>query len=94
MGSILWDAIVDGLEDITGSRRAVPTLMPATTDARFFRARGVTAYGVGLFDTRISFPDFLSMFHGHDERVSLESVDLTTRYLERILERWRERISP
>jgi acetylornithine deacetylase/succinyl-diaminopimelate desuccinylase-like protein len=64
--------------------------MPATTDARFFRAKGVTAYGVGLFDEAMSFPDFLSMFHGHDERVSLASVDSTTSLLDSILSRWRQ----
>lgn len=88
VGNPLWETIVDSLEDLTGTRRAVPTLMPATTDARFFRSRGVVSYGVGLFDDRVAFPDFLAMFHGHDERVTLESVDLTTRLLERILQRW------
>jgi acetylornithine deacetylase/succinyl-diaminopimelate desuccinylase-like protein len=90
VGSTLWDCIVDSIEAHTGSRRVVPTLMPATTDARFFRAKGVTAYGVGLFDEAMSFPDFLSMFHGHDERVSLASVDSTTSLLDSILSRWRQ----
>ncbi len=84
----LWHTIVDSLEDLTGSRSVLPTLMPAATDARFFRSRGVPAYGVGLFDERVGFADFLAMFHGHDERVSVESVESTTRLLERILERW------
>ncbi|HEY5650863.1 MAG TPA: M20/M25/M40 family metallo-hydrolase [Acidimicrobiia bacterium] len=85
----LWDVIVDACEDVTGSRAVVPTLMPASTDARFFRARGSVAYGVGMFDRRVSFPDFLSMFHGNDERVSVESVGLTVTLLERVLDRWR-----
>ncbi|MFP5333406.1 MAG: M20/M25/M40 family metallo-hydrolase [Acidimicrobiia bacterium] len=90
VGTTLWDCIVDAIEAHTGSRRVVPTLMPATTDARFFRERGVTAYGVGLFDEAVSFPDFLSMFHGHDERVSVASVDATTSLLGSILGRWRQ----
>lgn len=85
----LWDVIVASIGELTGSASVIPTLMPASTDARFFRERGTTAYGVGLFDDRISFPDFLSMFHGNDERVSLESLDLTTNVLGTILERWR-----
>ena len=89
VGTSLWECVVDSIEVHTGSRRVVPTLMPATTDARFFRARGVTAYGVGLFDEAMSFPDFLSMFHGHDERVSVTSVDSTTSLLSSILDRWR-----
>ena len=88
VGTTLWDCIVDAIEVHTGSRRVVPTLMPATTDARYFRERGVTAYGVGLFDEAMSFPDFLTMFHGHDERVSLASVNATTSLLDSILDRW------
>jgi acetylornithine deacetylase/succinyl-diaminopimelate desuccinylase-like protein len=89
IGTSLWECIVDSIEAHTGSSRIVPTLMPATTDARFFRARGATAYGVGLFDEAMSFPDFLSMFHGHDERVSVASVDSTASLLSSILSRWR-----
>ncbi len=88
IGNDLWDVIVDSIEDQTGSRRVVPTMMPATTDARFFRAKGSVAYGVGLFDDRVSFPDFLTMFHGNDERISVESLERTTRLMERILDRW------
>lgn len=88
IGNPLWDAVVDGLETMTGSRRAVPTLMPATTDARFFRAKGTVAYGVGLFDTRVSFADFLSMFHGNDEKVTVESVGLTVDLLTAVLAHW------
>jgi acetylornithine deacetylase/succinyl-diaminopimelate desuccinylase-like protein len=90
-GNPLWDTIVDSIEDHTGTRRVVPTITPAATDARFFRSRGTTAYGVGLFDESIAFPDFLSMFHGHNERVSIRSLDLTTALLETILQRWGER---
>lgn len=89
VGTSLWDCIVDSIESHTGSRRVVPTMMPAATDARFFRQKGVTAYGVGLFDEAMSFPDFLSMFHGHDERVSVASVESTTALLTTILSRWR-----
>ncbi|HEX2155183.1 MAG TPA: M20/M25/M40 family metallo-hydrolase [Acidimicrobiia bacterium] len=87
-GNPLWDAIVDGIEDHTGSRRVVPALMTVATDARFFRSRGTVAYGVGLFDDRIGFGEFLSLFHGHDERVSVESVVRTARLLETVVERF------
>lgn len=86
--TVLWDTVVDAIEDLTGSRNVVPTLMPAATDARFFRDKGTVAYGVGLFDEQVSFGEFLSMFHGNDERVSLDSLVSTTRLLERILARW------
>jgi acetylornithine deacetylase/succinyl-diaminopimelate desuccinylase-like protein len=87
----LWEVIVDSLETLTGSRRVVPTIMPASTDARYFRSRGSVAFGVGLFDDRVSFPDFLAMFHGHDERVSLESLDRTSQLMTEILAGWAAR---
>jgi acetylornithine deacetylase/succinyl-diaminopimelate desuccinylase-like protein len=90
-GNPLWDAIVDGIEAHTGSRRVVPALMTVATDARYFRRRGTVAYGVGLFDDRLSFGDFLSLFHGNDERVSVDSVVRTAGLLETVFERFGSR---
>ena len=82
----MWHAIGDAFESMTGSRRIVPALTPVTTDARFFRARGIGAYGVGMFDDSVGFSDFLSMFHGNDERVSVESLGMTAELLNRVVE--------
>lgn len=84
-GNPLWDAIGAGIETHTGSHHVVPAMMTGFTDARFWRAKGTVAYGVGLYDDSLSFGEFLSLFHGHDERVSLESVERTTRLLETVL---------
>ena len=84
----LWEAISDGIESMTGSRRVVPALTPATTDARFYRARGSRAYGVAMFGEADEFSAFLSMFHGNDERVSVESLGATATLLDRIIERF------
>jgi acetylornithine deacetylase/succinyl-diaminopimelate desuccinylase-like protein len=44
----------------------VPTITPAITDVRYWRARGATGYGwVPLVLT----PELLGTIHGHDERV-------------------------
>jgi acetylornithine deacetylase/succinyl-diaminopimelate desuccinylase-like protein len=59
--------------------------MPATTDARFFRVRGTAAFGVGLFDEQVDFDEFLGMFHGNNERVSIESLGLTAEVLARTI---------
>lgn len=72
----------DVLEKVT--RRTYPdaTLVPRMTtggtDARFFRERGAVAYGFGLFSEAVTFEDFSTRFHGHDERVDVESLRLTT----------------
>ena len=70
------------LERVSGMHypgvKLVPSLMVATTDARFFRQIGATAYGYGLFSERINREDFMTMFHGHNERVDTESLRLST----------------
>ena len=87
----LWEAIGDAAEELTGSRRRLPMLIPVTTDARFFRTRGVTAYGVGLFDDQMSFGEMMTLFHGHDERVSVGSLERTTHLLDTTIARFGDR---
>lgn len=48
------------------------------------------AYGVSLFDRQVSFGDFLRMFHGHDERVSENSLELTAQLLAATVARFGE----
>jgi len=86
----LWQAIGDSVEQLQGHRRLLPMLMPVATDARFFRTKGVIAYGTGWFDDRVPFPDFLRLFHGHDERVSIESLRRTVRMLAAVVARFGE----
>lgn len=77
----LWDSIAEAVAALRPETHLIPSLIPVGTDARFFRHRGTTAYGVGLFDDRVGFGEFLQMFHGHDERVSEESLALTVALL-------------
>lgn len=86
----LWKALEAATADVAPGVALVPALIPVGTDARFFRRKGTIAYGVGLFDDRVGFGDFLRMFHGHDERVSETSVDRTTQLIERTVARFGE----
>jgi acetylornithine deacetylase/succinyl-diaminopimelate desuccinylase-like protein len=88
IGNPLWDAIGDTVEEMEGHRRLLPAIMNVATDARFWRKRGTVAYGVGLFDDRMDFSEMLALFHGHDERVSVESVRRTTALYEKVLARF------
>ena len=47
-----------------------------------------------MFDDEVTFGEMLSMFHGDDERVSEESIALTTRMLEMTLERFAHHVGP
>jgi acetylornithine deacetylase/succinyl-diaminopimelate desuccinylase-like protein len=53
---------------------ALPTvsLSPGITDARFFRARGATAYG---WCPLVLTHELLATIHGHDERISVDDFE-------------------
>lgn len=87
----LWDAIADAADELAGPATIVPMLTPVLTDARFFRQRGVSAYGVGLFAEDMDFAGALSMFHGNNERVGVASLDKTERMLAETLARFGRR---
>ena len=59
----------------------------AFLDARFFRQRGATAYGAGLLSNKVSLEEFLNRFHGHNERIDVESLDLTTQLWRNVMDR-------
>ncbi len=56
----------------------LPRVTAGGTDATFFRSRGSVAYGFGLLSRNVTYEDFSSRFHGHDERIDVESLRLTT----------------
>ena len=84
----LWEAISDSVQELEGHRNLLPSLMNVATDARFWRPKGTVAYGVGRFDDRMTFSEMLALFHGHDERVSVESVRRTTELYDHVLRRF------
>jgi acetylornithine deacetylase/succinyl-diaminopimelate desuccinylase-like protein len=57
----------------------IPSLSPAITDVRYFRARGAAGYG---WVPLVLSPELLATIHGHDERVAVEdferAVEITT----------------
>jgi acetylornithine deacetylase/succinyl-diaminopimelate desuccinylase-like protein len=73
----LWEALTAAYRSTAGVESLVPAMTTATTDARFFRDRGVTAYGAGWFDDSVGFGEFLDMFHGNDERIAVEALHRT-----------------
>jgi acetylornithine deacetylase/succinyl-diaminopimelate desuccinylase-like protein len=85
MNTPLWDSLQRVTQALVPGASMVPFMQVGATDARFFRRIGTTSYGYGLFSERISFGEFMSMFHGDDERVDLESLELTTTLWDRVV---------
>ena len=73
----LWDAINRAATRVYPEALCVPMLTPGGTDARFFRALGVPAYGMALYSREMSLTQYSAMFHSNDERVDQESLRLT-----------------
>jgi acetylornithine deacetylase/succinyl-diaminopimelate desuccinylase-like protein len=78
MDTPLWDAIGRAVAALTPGAGLVPRMTAGGTDARFYRERGAVAYGFGLFSPAMTVQEFATRFHGHDERVDVESLGLTT----------------
>ena len=75
----MWDLLVDLAGRAHPHAEVLPTMTVGGTDASFFRERGVPAYGAGLFSSRSTYQQFARRFHGHDERVDVDSLGLSTR---------------
>ncbi|MFV0260516.1 MAG: M20/M25/M40 family metallo-hydrolase [Acidimicrobiales bacterium] len=73
----LWSALADAMQSAYPRAQVIPSLVTGGTDARFFRNRGAVAYGAGLLSHRVDATEFFRRFHGHDERIDIESLNLT-----------------
>ena len=73
----LYEALKRALEP---EGPVVPTFIPGITDSRFFRERGIPAYGVPCFEIADS-----RGIHGPDERIPLAELDRGVERMRRIL---------
>jgi acetylornithine deacetylase/succinyl-diaminopimelate desuccinylase-like protein len=74
--SPLFETLQDVSREFFPDVVTTASLSPGITDARFFRARGATAYGwCPLLLTR----DLLATIHGHDERIGIEDFESAVR---------------
>jgi acetylornithine deacetylase/succinyl-diaminopimelate desuccinylase-like protein len=80
----LVDAMVAALRAEDPDARPVPYLMSGGTDAKSFSTLGIRCFG---FSPLLLPPDldFLSLFHGIDERVPVEGLRFGVRVLDRFL---------
>ncbi|WP_208027275.1 M20/M25/M40 family metallo-hydrolase [Rhabdothermincola sediminis] len=74
----LWDSLSRVTQQWYPGSQTVPYLTVGSTDAKYFRGKGVTSYGFGLFSRKMTFEDYGAMFHGDNERVDVESLSLST----------------
>ncbi|MEZ5261277.1 MAG: M20/M25/M40 family metallo-hydrolase [Acidimicrobiales bacterium] len=76
----LWDVLTKRTQVAYPEAELLPELIVGATDSRFFREKGTVAYGTGLYAPSVNFEQFATRFHGHDERIDVESLGLCTDY--------------
>jgi acetylornithine deacetylase/succinyl-diaminopimelate desuccinylase-like protein len=76
----LWDVLTRHTRTVYPDADLLGELIVGATDSRFFREKGTVAYGTGLFSPGVTFEQFASRFHGHDERVDVDSLGVCTDY--------------
>ncbi len=74
----LWDSLQKAVTNHYPDATINAQMIVGFTDARIFRNMGSTAYGAALFTPDLDVASYGSMFHGNDERVSVEALGLTT----------------
>jgi acetylornithine deacetylase/succinyl-diaminopimelate desuccinylase-like protein len=74
----LWDALQRAVNIPFPSATLSPQFIVGFTDARVYRDLGAVAYGAGLFSPSLDANEYGSRFHGHNERIDVESLGLTT----------------
>ena len=81
----LWDALGRAISVPFPDARLNPQFIVGFTDARVFRELGAVSYGAGLLSPTIDAGEFGQRFHGHNERIDMESLRLTTELWERVV---------
>jgi len=74
----LWEAVETRVRQQFPNCRLSPRLGAGATDGRFFRDKGVIAYGAAMFSSDVDLAAIGSRFHGNDERIDIESLRLST----------------
>ena len=80
----LVTAMIDTLHQFDPEASVFPYLMPAGTDNKALSKIGIEGYGFVPMQLPKDY-DFVSMFHGVDERIPLEALDFGHRVLTELL---------
>ena len=80
----LVDAMCDALKAEDPGAVAIPYLMSGGTDAKSFSTLGMRCFGFSPLQLPYGF-EFMSLFHGIDERVPVDALKFGVRVLDRFL---------
>lgn len=80
----LFAAIERAVASVAGAP-TVPIMAAGGSDARVLRELGIPAYGFGVLGPGWTYERYRSGVHGNDERIDLESIDLSLAALRRVV---------
>lgn len=83
--SPLYKIFEKTLKQLDAKTKMIPSMLTGATDSRFFRLNGAMAYGFQPMVPTDNLADYLSRVHGHNERISTESLLFGTRVLYGVL---------
>ncbi len=81
----LYRALEKTLKQVDPKAKMIPSMLTGATDSRYFRDKGAAAYGFQPMPPMDNLSEYLSRVHGHDERISAESLLFGTRVLYELL---------
>jgi acetylornithine deacetylase/succinyl-diaminopimelate desuccinylase-like protein len=80
MDTGLYQTITQTMEELDPGCRCIPYMVSGGTDSRFFRQRGISAYGFFPASPDMPLSEMLSMAHGRNERISQNNLLLATKF--------------
>ncbi|HWH45601.1 MAG TPA: M20/M25/M40 family metallo-hydrolase [Thermoleophilaceae bacterium] len=83
----LFPVLAGILAEADPGAHAIPNLLPAVTDGRFFARLGIQTYGF----TPMRLPEgmsFTSLIHAADERIPVDAIEFGTAAIRKLLERF------
>jgi acetylornithine deacetylase/succinyl-diaminopimelate desuccinylase-like protein len=83
----VYKAIVETMSELDPGCGFVPYMVSGGTDSRFFRQRGIPAYGFLPLKPDLSLSEMLSIVHGRNERISQANLLLATKFFYRLVKR-------
>lgn len=83
-GTPIWHSLERAVSAAYPDGGLVPSLFTGGTDGRYFRYRGIPTYGFGVLSPKMPPATYWSLFHGHDERIDVESLRLSTNAWEQV----------
>ena len=83
----LYSAITKTMEELDPGCGFVPYMVSGGTDSRFFRQKGIPAYGFMPLKPDLPFSELLSIVHGRNERISQANLLLATKFFYRLVKK-------